>query len=280
MKNYILYNNLSGNGASYEKATHLASLLGEDSIFLNVEDVVYSNLFAELKEDDNLIICGGDGTLNRFVNDTKEMGFKCKVLYYPTGTGNDFLKDINITENECPVEINKYIDSLPSVEINGKSYYFLNNVGFGIDGYCCEVGDDLKKRGKKKINYTAIAIKGLLFHYKPTNAVVTVDGKEYSYKKVWIAPTMNGRFYGGGMMATPSQDRCSDEISVMVFYGGGRLKTLLAFPSIFKGEHIKHTDMVQIHSGKQINVKFSEPRTVQIDGETLFGISEYNAKSN
>ena len=153
MKNYILYNNLSGNGASYEKATHLASLLGEDSIFLNVEDVVYSKLFSELKEDDNLIICGGDGTLNRFVNDTKELGCKCKVLYYPTGTGNDFLKDINITENECPVEINKYIDSLPSVEINGKSYYFLNNVGFGIDGYCCEVGDDLKKRGKKKINY-------------------------------------------------------------------------------------------------------------------------------
>jgi len=30
--------------------------------------------------------------------------------------------------------------------------------------------------------------EGLLFHYKPTNATVIVDGKEHSYKNVWIAP--------------------------------------------------------------------------------------------
>ena len=27
--------------------------------------------------------------------------------------------------------------------------------------------------------------------------------KEYAYKKVWIAPTMHGKFYGGGMIPTP-----------------------------------------------------------------------------
>ncbi len=47
---------------------------------------------------------------------------------------------------------------------------------------------------------TAIAIKGLLFHYRPTNAVITVDGVTHTYKKVWLVPTMNGRYYGGGMM--------------------------------------------------------------------------------
>jgi diacylglycerol kinase family enzyme len=141
------------------------------------------------------------------------------------------------------------------------------------------VGDAQKKKSDKPVNYTAIAIKGLLFHYKPTNAKITVDGKEYSFKKVWLAPTMKGRYYGGGMMATPEQDRKNPDgtLSVMLFHGKGRLKTLMAFPSIFKGEHIKHTNMVTILTGKDIKVEFDSPAAVQVDGETILGVTEYSA---
>ena len=41
-----------------------------------------------------------------------------------------------------------------SVEYNGKTYKFLDNVGYGIDGYCCEEADRIKaKSPNKKINY-------------------------------------------------------------------------------------------------------------------------------
>ena len=63
----------------------------------------------------------------------------------------------------------------------------------------------------------------------------------------------------------------------MVFHGKGRLATLMAFPSIFQGEHIRHTDMVTILEGYDIQVKFDSPRAVQIDGETVLGVSEYHA---
>ena len=151
-------------------------------------------------------------------------------------------------------------------------------MGFGIDGYCCEVGDKLRAKSEKPVNYTGIAIKGLLFHYKPTEATVIVDGKEYHFKKVWIAPTMFGRFYGGGMMPTPEQTREADQLSVMVFHGSGKLKTLMIFPSLFKGEHIKKEKHVTILSGKEITVKFSEARPLQIDGETILGVTEYTAR--
>lgn len=36
--------------------------------------------------------------------------------------------------------------------------------------------------------YTSIAINGLLFHYKPTSAVVTVDGKTHPHHHVCLAP--------------------------------------------------------------------------------------------
>ena len=93
---------------------------------------------------------------------------------------------------------------------------------------------------------------------------------------------MKGRYYGGGMMATPAQDRCDPEkgLSIMLFHGSGRLQTLAAFPAIFKGEHIKNTKIVTIHTGKDIHVKFDRPAPVQIDGETILGVTEYRATAN
>jgi len=127
------------------------------------------------------------------------------------------------------------------------------------------------------VNYTAIAIKGLLFHYRPTGAKVTVNGVTHTYKKVWLAPTMNGRFYGGGMMPTPEQKRNSDKLSTMIFHDAGKLKTLMIFPSLFKGEHIKHTKQVEILTGNEITVEFDRPVALQIDGETILGVSSYTA---
>ena len=241
-----------------------------------VED--YAALFAELGCEDRLILCGGDGTINRFVNATEGIDIKCEVLYTAVGTGNDFLKDLGKSESDEPFSLKPYIQNLPTVELNGEKCRFLNGIGFGIDGYCCEIGDAMKaKAPDKPVNYTAIAIKGLLFHYKPATATVTVDGVSHTYKKVWIAATMKGRYYGGGMMNAPAQDRLAEdgEVTLVLFHGKGRLKTLMAFPSIFEGKHVEHKDMVAVHTGKQIHVAFDHPAALQIDGETRLNVNEY-----
>ena len=151
----------------------------------------------------------------------------------------------------------------------------MNAVVFGIDGYCCEVGDILREKNKgKDIDYTGIAIKGLLFHYKPTGVTVTVDGVEYRFEKAWLAPVMNGRYYGGGMFPAPKQRRENEDVSVMVFHGSGKIQTLLMFPSLFKGEHIKYKKHVSVLSGREITVRYDQPRPLQIDGETVLGVSE------
>lgn len=165
------------------------------------------------------------------------------------------------------------------VTVNGKTYRFLNGIGYGIDGYCCEVGDKLRETTEGNINYTAIAIKGLLFHYKPTDATVTVDGVKHKFKRVWLAPTMNGKFYGGGMMPTPNQDRTVGKLSVMVYHNLGKLKALMVFPSIFKGEHAKQKN-IAILEGREITVEFDRPTPLQIDGETILGISSYKTKAH
>jgi diacylglycerol kinase family enzyme len=153
----------------------------------------YNAFFSTFDDDENLLICGGDGTLNHFINDLGDAEIPVEVYYFATGTGNDFLNDLEKKPEDGIVNITKYLKNLPEVEVNGKTYKFINGVGYGIDGYCCEVGDKQRAQGKTEINYTSIAIKGLLFYYHPTNAKVTVDGKEYTYKKVWIAPHNEGQ---------------------------------------------------------------------------------------
>ena len=280
MKQFILYNPLAGNGTAKEAAERLAAASSAEAVLSTVTKITdYAAFFAGMTPEDTLTICGGDGTLNHFVNDTAGLDIPCEVFYLAVGSGNDFLRDLDKTPDGTPVCITKYIKNLPVTEVKGKTYRFLNNVGYGIDGYCCEVGDELKAKSVKAINYTSIAIKGLLFHYKSKNAVITVDGKEYRFKKVWLAPTMKGRFYGGGMMATPEQDRLAEggKLSVLVFHGSGRLHTLMVFPSIFKGEHVKHKKIVTVLSGYDVKVSFDAPAAVQIDGETIPDVMEYTA---
>ena len=279
MRYYVLYNPYAGKSTTEDTIRNVASTYEEAELVDMTKIENYKSFFEGVEDNDVIVICGGDGTLNRFVNDTEGIEIKNKILYHANGPGNDFLKDIAPNSADAVIEITDYLKDLPTVTINGKATKFINGVGYGIDGYCCETGDRLRARGKK-VNYTGIAIKGLLFHYKPTSARVTVDGKEYSFKRVWIAPTMNGRYYGGGMMPAPDQKRNSGELSLMIWHSSGKLKTLMAFSSLFKGEHLKHEKMIALLTGKQITVEFDSPRALQIDGETVLGVTKYEASAN
>ena len=53
--------------------------------------------------------------------------------------------------------------TIPEVTVEGKTYRFINGIGFGIDGYCCEEGDSQRAKSDKKINYTVIARKMTVF---------------------------------------------------------------------------------------------------------------------
>ena len=280
MKYYVLYNPNSDNQHGEEEAKKLENVLsGNEFVYQDVTKVDdYKAFFAGMDVDAELILCGGDGTLNRFANNISGLENLPQISFFACGSGNDFLRDVGDNGGK-PVPMNEYLKNLPTVTVKGNTYRFINGVGYGIDGYCCEVGDKLREKSPgKKINYTGIAIKGLLFHYKPTGATITIDGKEHRFEKVWLAPAMFGRCYGGGMYPTPGQTREDDHLSVLVFHGSGKLKTLMIFPSIFKGEHVKKEKHVTVLSGKEITVKYDEPRPVQVDGETILDVSEYTAR--
>lgn len=280
---HVLYNPYASLGKGEEKAKKLSDLLDRNYVsyydMTKIEDL--QGFINSLDKDESIVICGGDGTLNRFINSVDTDKTENEIYCYCTGSGNDFLRDLGAEDSTMPVRITKYLKNLPEVTVKGKAYKFLNNASFGLDGYCCEEADRQRQEKGKSSNYALLAIKGLLYAYKPRNATIIVDGVKKEYKKVWLAPTMNGRFFGGGLMSAPGQDRLNEKhtVSVVVMYGSSRLKSLLVFPSMFKGKHIKRTEMIEVLEGHEISVRFDKPASMQIDGETIPDVVRYDVKS-
>ncbi len=202
---YVLYNPMAGNGHGEEKAREIEKKVqGQKIEYRDVTRMDAADFLARLPMEETVVLAGGDGTLNHFINRYGSSVLNRPLYYFPAGSGNDFWNDVGQNSVDGMILLNDYLKNLPVVEVKGKKSRFLNGIGYGIDGYCCETGDQMRMQGKENVNYTSIAIKGLLFHFKPASATVTVDGVSHRYRHVWLAPTMNGRYYGGGMEVAPA----------------------------------------------------------------------------
>lgn len=280
--NYLFFNPSAKNGKAAEDLQLIKKTLdGQDVEIYAVTDIDdYVSVIDKIQPEDIVYIVGGDGTLNRFINDSTNLRILGDIFFYSAGTGNDFKHDVDPDNSLYRIRLNDYIRNLPTVTVGGVTYKFINGIGFGIDGYCCEEGDRQRVAGRQEINYLAIAVKGCLFRFKPYGADITVDGETRHYNKVWLAPTMFGKYYGGGMKVAPEQDRNNPQHTVtsVVIHGTGRLKTLIRFAKIFSGEHTKYTDMVDIRTGHEVRVVFDRPCALQIDGETVRNVTEYTVR--
>ncbi len=284
MENYvILYNPNSGGGKGLSIAKEIENLMGKHNYVYQDMTAIsdYSEFLNQLPLNTDIILTGGDGTLNSFINKANCDNLRQKLYFYASGSGNDFARDINYPKQTKPICINEYVKNLPTAVINGKVYKFINCIGSGMDGYCCAEVERLRALNKRRANYTYVAIKALLYAYKPSTAYVTVDGKEYTFENAWLVPTMNGRYFGGGFMAAPDQNRKNSEnkLTLVAMHSKNFFKIVVAFLRLMNGTHTKMKSMIEVIEGYEISVKLSTPAPLEIDGETIDNIQEYTVHS-
>ncbi|MCR4856338.1 MAG: hypothetical protein K5908_09225 [Erysipelotrichaceae bacterium] len=278
---YLLFNPKANNSKGEEDARKWASDNNCGCEFVSLLDIRNMPDFLDgLKEDDEVILTGGDGTLNRFANDVYGHEIRVPVYYVKCGSGNDFFRDNEKYAVDGKIELRPFLKDLPLITVKGIKRRFLNGIGYGLDGETCRVGDIQRQTSDKPVNYTNIAIRLLLGAYKLNRATVTVDGETAKYENVWLASTMKGRFYGGGLMVAPHQDRFADGlVTVVTLYKKSRLITLMRFPSLNKGEHINKSDWVTVRRGKTVEVAFEKPCALQIDGDVIEDVLSYKVET-
>lgn len=276
MKYCVLYNPKSGGkGQGKEPAKNLTNILKNDELyFYSMPKIKDFQTFLNKIRDD-IIICGGDGTLSYFLNKIHRINYKNHLWFYPTGSGNDFCADLG-ENGKKPFLIDKYLKNLITLKINNKEYVVFNGAGAGIDGYTCAEGERLRKKGKKTINYTLIGLKGLLYAFKPHDIKLEIDKKSYYFKNVWFSPVMLGKYFGGGMMVAPMQNRLkSNSLSIIIVTTKNRARLISIFPKIFKGQHIKYQKIVKVLHGNHIKITLNRPTPFQYDGEVIGNVSSY-----
>lgn len=282
MKYAILYNPYSHGGKGLSIAKEIEPLMGDhDYTYIDLTSVENLNDFIKnTSPDTDIILTGGDGSLNSFVNNIDTNTDK-NIYFFASGNGNDFARDIGLKKHTKPILINNYIKNLPTANIKGKTYKFLNCIGSGMDGYCCGEVERVRKELNKKGSYLFAAIKALLYAYKPCTATVVADGTEHIFKNTWLVPTMNGRFFGGGFMAAPKQNRLNPEgkISIVAMHSRNFFKIVIALLLLMKGKHTKLKSMIKVIEGHEFSVKLDKSAMLQIDGETIPDVIEYTVSS-
>lgn len=273
---YILYNPLSNGGNGRKGIPAVQAAFGaDDENTLDITALDTPAFFSALRAEDRVILCGGDGTLHRLVNDLEGKAPSVPVYIWRFGTGNDFLRDV-AAKGESMVLLNDYMNGFPAAEIAGRRHFFLNGCSCGVDAVVCGMMED-SRFSPKKSSYAVTALRSFFQRYKPVNGRVTVDGVTREYKNIWMAGTMNGHYQGGGMKFAPDQDRTGDTLTSMVWHGTTALGTLLRFPFVIPGKHTGFA-ACDMRVGREIIVELDEPAMLQMDGEVIRDVTGYTAR--
>ncbi len=229
----------------------------------NASKVVESKLNAEYTD---LLIVGGDGTINEAINGLQ---FKIPVSIFPAGTGNDFVKMIDIGQS-----IDDYIQTLiagpiHSIDLgvcNGRK--FVNGVGVGFDG---QIVEDMLHRnipilqGHLKYYYHVLSI---LASYRFRIFNLSVDNKKVK-KNLILLTVANGSTFGGGFKLTPHASLTSGKLALCTVGNISPIKRFLNISKLKTGVH-NRLEEVEFLDCTSLEIGANNLLKSHIDGE-VFG---------
>lgn len=226
----------------------------------------------------NLVVLGGDGTLNCVVNgicNTQNV----KVTYLPAGTSNDFARALGLNKKQFSIlrqakkkdDAGKICD-VGTVDFDKYSGRFMVSCGVGYDAATCEevmhtpAKGVFNKLGLGKLVYLAVALKQL-YNLKPVSADLYLeDGSSMHFNHLYFAVFMQQKYEGGGFCFCPRAN-CEDGLlDVCVVADISKLKALSLFPLAAKGTHVGHKGVYQLRT-KGATIKLDTPLFVHTDGE-------------
>jgi YegS/Rv2252/BmrU family lipid kinase len=281
MKIQLIFNPHAGRGRgmkSYPEIHKALRKAGHEVIphrtiyrFHATEIVKSLNLY----ETDILVSVGGDGTLFEVVNGLmNNPGKKIPpIAVVPVGTGNSFVKDLNIFTMEEGIKsiirnVSRPVDVV-SFTAENSQYYFINNLGFGFVADVSVSSEPMKKRG---LGYTAYALGVLreVTRLRSHELTLDIDGKKYHHKANFCY-FCNSIWVGGNMKISPNSVMDDGEIEIMVLNEISRRELLKTFPKVFKGTHITHPSVV-VYRGKHVKASTIPEKFCNPDGE-IFGVT-------
>lgn len=214
----------------------------------------------------DLIIMGGDGTINYTINHFREITIPIGLIR--CGTGNDFT-DLLLGKRSMDNYIETALFGTPNLVDAGicNNRLFLNGAGIGFDGWI--VKNLLAKKlftGKAAYYSTVIS---LLFFYREQQITVTIDEKTFT-DSMFMLSAANGKAYGGGFKVAPNASVTDGLLECIWVKKISLFKRLRYLPVLEKGKHLdKPLPFIHYQQAKQLTIKSEFPLHAHLDGEHL-----------
>lgn len=225
----------------------------------------------------NLIVVGGDGTLNEVVNGITDFSL-ATVGYIPTGSSNDFSRSLKLPSSPEDALKNilsskKRIKVDVGITISGENTrHFLVSNGIGFDAlitYQVAASPFKKIFNKLKIGkliYAFVALQQLAL-YKPVPAKIILDDLHYiNCKKNFFVVAMNTPYEGGGLKFCPDANFTDKKLNICIVSDLPKLKILALLPLAFFGKHVGFKG-ADTYTCERISISTKTPRNIHTDGE-------------
>lgn len=233
---------------------------------------------SSLDGDLNLVVVGGDGTINEVLNGIDFERVRLGVI--PTGSGNDFARGMKIPRStKKAVEMVLKSGEGKSVDIgsvsfaDGSSRLFGISAGMGMDAIVCKKALDsklknfLNKLGLGKFIYIIYTVQ-TLFSMRTEDFKLSFDGGPLQKIPglIFIA-FMNLETEGGGVKMYPGADAQDGKISVCIASDIPKLKAFAYLPRLVAGKQAKIKGFI-LRQCSKIAVSCPKPGvTLHLDGE-------------
>ena len=226
---------------------------------------------------DGFVVVGGDGMVNLGAN--LVAGTKVPLGIVPSGTGNDMARSLGLPFDNTEAAVDALGEALqhpPRIIDAGRISYLDEETGATAErwfacalsaGFDATVNEraNLMRHPKGPSRYIiALAIE--LAKLKPYHYTLTLDGVEQTVDANMVS-IGNGVSLGGGMKITPDAELDDGLLDVMIVRPLSRINFVRIFPSVFKGEHVRHPK-VSILRAKEVRIA-GDGVVVYADGERI-----------
>jgi len=235
-----------------------------------------------------IIVAGGDGTLNEAVNGIFSQTIcspeEITVGVIPVGTGNDWIKTFGIPNNYLSAAkiiktgntMHQDVGRITFNESNSvKNWYFANMAGFGFDAMVADKTNNLKNKGRNGISLYLQALGSSFWNFQTAKTRVVVDGQEFD-ELIFSISVGIGKFNGGGMMQAPGAVPDNDLFEVTIIRKIGLFGILQNLAGLYSGAFVKDR-RVSTHSASWISISAAHQVAGEADGEIL-GNHEFEIK--
>ncbi len=271
MKVLFILNPTAGNGRAGKEWPLVEEIIKDEFPGYKVERTEYPGHATEIagraigERYDTIVSCGGDGTLNEVLNGV--VGSDVKIGLIPLGTGSDFGKTIGVRDIRRAIEVlkgekvKKADVAMATFNEEGKRRYFINSLEIGFGAEVMRYVNSHPRYGRLSFIIGILSVLRKLRKFRIANGS---NNPEMETIEVIVA---NGKYFGGGMLASPSSSISDGILDIHILRPVSRLTTIMRLRNLMDGSYIEKGFS---HESKAKEIHFSnEGNLVEMDGEVV-----------